>query len=342
LTAPERAASARSHAWTIGLGILVSLGLLAWATRNVDLADVGAQLRAARLAPLLAGVAIATSTFVMRAVRWGLFLNGPDGRPVPYLPRWHATALGFMGNNLLPLRAGEFIRVFAITRLGGVRLTPAITSIVVERVLDLLALLALTIVGLLVSGLPADATVAGVSMARIATIAGVVGSGALVVGVLMVARPQWTEAALRRLLPDGALRARLISIGHGVSDGLAMLRSPGRIAAVAAWSLALWVVNALSFRIMFDAFDIRAGFAGALLVQGALVLGVSVPSTPGYVGPFEAAIVAVLALYGVPDAKAFSFALAYHASTFLPIVLLGIWSLVRTPLSLGDLRRARE
>jgi uncharacterized protein (TIRG00374 family) len=157
----------------------------------------------------------------------------------------------------------------------------------------------------------------------------------------MVARPQWTELALRRFLPDGRVRTKLLAIAGGVSDGLSMLRSPARIAAVVAWSVTLWLVNALSFWVMFGAFDIEVGYAGALLVQGALVLGVSVPSTPGYVGPFEAAIVAVLALYGVPDTRAFSYAVAYHVTTFLPIVLCGFWSLARTPLTFGDLRRSK-
>jgi uncharacterized membrane protein YbhN (UPF0104 family) len=112
------------------------------------------------------------------------------------------------------------------------------------------------------------------------------------------------------------------------------------MALVAMWSLVLWLVNGLSFYVMFKAFDIDVSMPGALLLQGALALGVSVPSTPGYVGPFEAAIVAVLELYGVPSSQAFSYAMTYHASTFLPIVLLGFWSLLRTPIAFRDLRRS--
>jgi len=339
LTTPERPAADARHLLAGAIGIAISVALLWWATRDVDLAEVGAQVRAARPLPLLLGVAIATSTFVIRAYRWGFFLRNDAGAPVPFGPRWHSTAIGFMANNLLPLRAGEFLRAFSIMRLGDVRLTGAITSLVVERVLDALSLVALFVVGLLASGLPPSTTVAGVSVARVATIAGVLGLGALLAGVVMVARPQWTEAVLRRLLPDGALRARLISIGHGISEGLAVLRSPWRIAWVIGLSLVFWLVNAASFWVMFRAFGIDAGFTGALLVQGALVLGISVPSTPGYVGPFEAAIVAVLELYGVPAATAFSYAITYHAATFLPIVLLGFWSLARTPIALRDLRR---
>ena len=102
----------------------------------------------------------------------------------------------------------------------------------------------------------------------------------------------------------------------------------------------LWLVNALAFYICFAAFDIRTPYVGALLLQGLLVLGIALPSTPGYIGPFEAAIVAALGLYGVPNELAFSYALAFHVTTFVPIILLGAWSLARTPLQLGDLRRS--
>jgi len=118
-----------------------------------------------------------------------------------------------------------------------------------------------------------------------------------------------------------------------------VLRSPRRLAGVIFWSLVLWLVNALAFYVGFAAFDIPVSYTGALLLQGLLVLGISIPSTPGFFGPFEAVIVAVLALYGVRASLAFSYAIAFHVTTFVPITLLGLWSLVRTPGGISALRR---
>ena len=100
-------------------------------------------------------------------------------------------------------------------------------------------------------------------------------------------------------------------------------------------------MNALAFYVSFAAFDIPVGFGGALLLQGVVVIGISVQLTPGYVGQFEAAIVAALALYGISNHVASSYAIAYHGATFLPITLAGAWSLARTPVALSDLRGAR-
>ncbi len=105
-----------------------------------------------------------------------------------------------------------------------------------------------------------------------------------------------------------------------------------------AWSLIHWLVNALALYVAFAAFNIPVGFAGALLMQGILVVGVSVQLTPGFVGQFEALIVAALALYGIPNALASSYAIAYHGATFIPITLAGAWSLALTPVALSDLR----
>jgi uncharacterized membrane protein YbhN (UPF0104 family) len=92
--------------------------------------------------------------------------------------------------------------------------------------------------------------------------------------------------------------------------------------------------------VSFAAFDIPVGFAGALVLQGVLVIGISVQLTPGFVGQFEAAIVAALALYGISNEVASSYAIAYHGATFVPITLAGAWSLARTPVDLSDLRGA--
>ncbi len=79
---------------------------------------------------------------------------------------------------------------------------------------------------------------------------------------------------------------------------------------------------------------------GAFLLQGIIGFGVALPSSPGYVGVFEAATRATLALYGIDATRAVSYAVAYHASTFLPVTLLGLYSLSRLRLHLAELRTA--
>jgi glycosyltransferase 2 family protein len=320
-------------------GIALSGALLLWALRGVDLADVGAHLRGARLLPLAVATVLATLLFPVRVARWHLLLRRADGGPLPVFPMWHAVAIGFMCNNLLPFRAGELVRVFAVTRLAGVGFSAALSSIAVERIFDGLAVVALFSAGLLASSLPPDVAVGGVSLTHLAQASGALAGAALVAATLVVGFPLAAEGLVRRVLPAGRLTDRLVDLIEGIRQGMSALRSPGRLAGVAVWSIALWALSALSFWIAFSAFGIPVNYAGALVLQGILVIGISVQFAPGFVGQFEAAIVAALGLYGVSNSVASSYAIAYHAATFLPIVLLGIWSFASTHLAIADLRR---
>jgi uncharacterized protein (TIRG00374 family) len=340
---PERAAAAGARRRTLSAiaGGVVAVALLVWALRGVHLAEVMGHLRNARPGPLLVAVVLATLTYPIRMVRWRLLLRGTDGRPLPAAPLWHAVAIGFMANNILPFRAGELVRLIAASRLAGARFSAALSSVAVERIFDGLTVVALLSLTLLASDLPPDVAVGGVSVRHVAQIAGALGAAALGAALLVVAFPLAAERTVRGLLPAGRLADRLVGLIEGLRHGLSVLRSPSLLAGTIFWSLVLWLVNGLSFYVAFKAFGISVGFLGALLLQGILVFGIAVQLTPGFLGQFEAAIVAALALYGVPRDLATSFAIAYHATTFVPIVLLGAWSLARTPVALSDLRAPR-
>ena len=306
----------------------------------MSLSDVLGHVRTARLGPLMGAVILATLTFPVRLVRWRLLLRDEHGNAYPAGPLWHAIAIGFTANNILPLRAGELVRGYAAARLTSARFTTVISSIVVERIFDGLTVVALLTLALFSPELPADVKVGGTSVAQLARAAGVISLLALLAAIAVVTAPLAAERVIRRVLPHARFADRIVDLIEGIRQGLVVLRSPVRLAAVVVWSLVLWLVNAAAFYVGFSAFGIPVSYGGALLLQGLLVVGISIPSTPGFFGPFEAVIVAVLALYGVPGSLAFSYALSFHITTFIPITLLGLWSMVRTPEGLRVLRRS--
>src|SRR6266566_2245655 len=232
-TRPASTSRASRWAWVVGLA--VTLALLAWALHDIDPHELVGHLRRADPLLLLAAVALATLTFPLRTLRWQLILRDVGGKRFPLLPLWHATAIGFMANNLLPVRAGEFARAYAAQQQLPVRFSTALASVGVERVLD----------GLLLVGLMM-----------------------LVVAVLVVHRPAPWLTLLRRVtytvLPE-RLAAPLTRIGEGLIAGLEVLKSPARFAAVFAWSLLQWLVNAAAFAVCFRAFGLAVPPEGALL-----------------------------------------------------------------------------
>jgi glycosyltransferase 2 family protein len=336
LTTP--APARRAPVWQILIGVVLSAVLLYFSLHRVKFHEVIEYVRSAAILPILLGVLLATLTFVLRIFRWQLLLRGDDGRGLHAGPLWHAIAMGFMANNVLPLRVGEVVRTYAAARLTGTRFTSVLASIAVERLFDALAVIALLALGLFSTRLPPSA-VAGFGVEKIVTIAGLAAIAGLVVAGLVVAFPLGAERVVRRIIPAQNLANRLIAMIEGVRHGLSVLRSPGRVAGVLLWSFGVWGVSALSFYVMLGAFGITVDFSGALLMQGLIMFGIALPSTPGYVGAFELPIIAVLALYNVPQSQAAAYALTYHVTTFLPITLLGAWSVFRTNLGLTAFRR---
>jgi uncharacterized protein (TIRG00374 family) len=232
------------------------------------------------------------------------------------------------------------MRTWAASRLTRVRFSASLSSVAVERVFDALAVIAMLAIGLLLAGLPRGVQLFGTSVSQLATASGVLVAAALLAAIAVVSFPLAAERLIRRAIPSSALASRIVILVEGIRHGLGVLRSPGRVAAVVAWSVVIWLVNALSFWVMMRGFHLQVGFAGVLLMQGVLALGVAAPTTPGYVGVFEAVIKAVLLLFGIAADRAVAFAVTYHVTTFVPIVLLGAWSLIRTSLDFATLREA--
>lgn len=287
---------------------------------------------------------MATLTFPLRTVRWRLLLT-QNGAPLPVIPLWHATAIGFMANNLLPARAGELARAYAARRLVGVRFTAAFGSVAVERVLDGIVLVALLGLAIAAGGLPGDATVGGMALTDIATVALLVFGAALGMALIVVHWPGPARSLVRgtlgRVLPARAYTS-LTRMLDGLLAGLDSLKSARRFGLVTIWSLVLWVTGAASYWLSFQAFGLDVPWSGAVLLQSLVAFGVAIPSSPGFFGPFEAVTRATLALYAVPVAAAVSFAVAYHLAAFIPISLLGLWSLSRAHLHMADLRASAK
>lgn len=321
MTPPERRGA---RALKIGLGVAISAALVWWAFRNEPFADVWAIILTARAAPMSLAVVLATLPFALRVPRWKLLLPRADGGSLPSRPLWDAIAIGFAANNVLPLRAGEFLRVAAVSRLTEVSFPTALSSVAVERVLD--ALVVVTLMGL---GLVGGELAGGAGMAAKAEWIGIF---CLVAMALAIAAAWQRPLALRlvdRVLPDRPFATKLLAFIDNVLRGLGALRDPRRAVPVVLWSVVIWLVNASAFFVAFKAFGFTVPFAGALVLQGAVMIGIAVPSTPGYVGVFDTAIYGTLLLYGVDQAHGLAYALLFHVTTFIPIALLGAMAALR-------------
>jgi hypothetical protein len=326
------------------LGIIISLACLYFSFRNFQWADAIAQARNANYLLLALATVAATMMFPLRARRWRTILD-PVAPKLPFGPLWRATAIGVMMTNLLPARAGELARPYALSReIPSVPFSMSLASVAVDRVFDGIVVLLLLAVSMLVKSFPSGVMIEGHSVGRLA-LGVAIPSVVLLVGLYaLVFFPNQLirlfELLARRVSPT--LERKGSDMLRKFSEGLSVLRNPGHFAAVFFWTLLHWLVQPLAFWLGFRAFGIDVPPIATLFVQGAIVIFVAVPSTPGFVGVFEAGAIASLAVYGVDRTLAGTWALVFHIASYIPITLIGAYYFARAGLSLGEIGSARN
>ena len=321
----------RGRLLKILLGLAVSAGLVVYLFSRADLSAIGARLADTHWGFLAASSALNLGSLWARSRRWG-YLFPPGARPSGL---FNAVMIGYMANNLLPLRAGEVVRAYVVTRRGP-RFWTTVTTMVVERVLDGLAIgLLLASLFLLIS-IPRDLEWAALVFLSVDLVL------LALLGVFALAPARCQR--LVRILVSGrpALAARADRLLVTFDVGLAGLRAPRHVLPMIGWSCAIWGALVMSIWAGFRAARLDLPVAAAWTTLGFLGLGVSLPSSPGFVGVVQAAVVTALRLFDVPYDDALSFSLLLHVSQFVPITVWGLVLLFVEQVSLAEAVRARS
>lgn len=325
------------------LGFIISIALLWWVLRDVSPSEVWHELSRANPWLMALGALLATLIFPLRARRWQTILD-PIYPKVPFGPLWRSTASGMMINNVVPARAGEVARAYALTRETDVPFSASIASLAVDRVFDAIILLLLAFTSLLDPNFPHGVRIAGQSVTQWAI------GGSFLVGLLLAALYALVffpnqlirlfELFARRVSPTLEEKGRSALVAF--SQGLSVLKSPGHFAAVFAWTVVHWLCNALGWWVSMIGVGIHVPFSATLLLQALVALGVAVPAAPGFFGLFEKVAVMGLAIYGVSQAMATSWAIGFHILSFIPITLIGGYYFLRLGLNLKEIQSQQE
>ena len=322
--------------WKVILGFGISAFLLWWLFKDQDLGELWAQIRQARLGPFLMAVFVATSAYLIRAVRWGYLLQ-PVQPGTSLYNRWATTQIGFMANNLLPARMGEVVRAFALSKVESAPMSGVFGTLVVARLLDAVAVFGLLGICVVLPSFP-DAQVGGISLGAVARVGGAIMlAGAVGIGVL-VAWPRGPHLIIERIarLAGPERGIHITRAASSFMDGLAILREPRQFAIALFLSVVHWLYYGLAFLLGFRAFGIDLGYAPALVVQGIVAVGVAIPSAPGFFGTWHgAAQVALAGTYGIPETTALAYATAFHLGGFIPVTLLGLYYAWRLRIRVG-------
>ncbi|HLU34951.1 MAG TPA: lysylphosphatidylglycerol synthase transmembrane domain-containing protein [Thermomicrobiales bacterium] len=327
--------------WRALVGVLISGVFLYLAFRGQDLNEIRDALLESNLWWLPVALALYFVGVWFRALRWHFLLRPVADRTTArgLLP---IVVIGFMANNVLPLRAGELVRSVLIGRKYNVRKTSALATIAVERIFDGLVMLGFLALSMAFVSLTSE-------LRHLALISFLVFAGLLIGLFLLTFAGGFVDRVLQLLLgplPAG-VRERVHRMMESFLGGLGVLRMRGDLAKVAATSVLAWLFEASMYFVLAWAFGgaIREamGVAATLLTTGVANLSTLIPGAPGYVGQFEYGVKLVLnGAMNVPESQALAYAILVHAALYFPITLLGVFEWFRHQLSMKDLRMAQQ
>lgn len=330
--------------WKAILGVALGVGFLVYSLHGISIGEVVGEIRRADPLLFLASIIlVAVGPILARAWRWRALLE-PIRTGTSFSSRFRATMIGFMANNILPARIGEFARAFALSRIEPVTTTGAIGSLVVERLLDGVVVIVFLFAAMAMPSFPelgSGSNFGGQAVVALILL-GSIGMVALGMTLFPAHLLALAEKITARLLPE-RLRSPALSGLAALLAGLGSLRQPRLLARAGAWSLVVWLVNTYAFWLGFRAFGIDVPFSAALFLQSLIALAVALPSAPGFFGLWEAAArVGLHEVWGVELQKALAFAVGFHIASFLAVTIPGLYFAWRIGLSFGDVGRGGE
>jgi hypothetical protein len=306
------------------VGIAVSVGAIWVLLRSVD---VGAAIDVLRGANLAVVGLMVLSVFLdvgFRGARWRALLA--PIRPLPYRRVLGYTYVGYLANNVLPARLGELVRSHALGEGEGLSRPTVLGTVVVERIVDTVIVVAIAGVAVLALG------VGGVVSTAVVLGAGFV--GLLVVGLLVAVQSHRLPGA-ERVTAFAERAPRLLDLGRRLREGLAVVGQPRAIAAALGFSALAWAFSITSFIVGGAAIGLQLTPAQGALLSSGVALATIVPSAPGYLGTFELTAVGLATQFGVGPDSAFAMALLVHALILLVTSVGGAVAAFRLGVGFG-------
>lgn len=320
--------------WYFWVGLLISAFFLFIALRGLHLDQVWGAIASARLIWLLPGILVYFLAVLTRAWRWHFLLRPIE--QIPPLGMFPIVAIGYMGNNIYPARAGELVSALVLKRRHQVPVSASLATILVERIFDGVVMLSFLFFNLF-------------QLNHFVTQSGFIGllrslafwGSALFIGLLVIflaiaSAPHKADHILTSIsgavLPE-KWRTGAQQVIQRFIQGFGALRSPGEVLTVFAVSICIWLIETCFYWFVMLAFPFNVSFFTLMLLLGVVNLATTLPSAPGYIGTFDAMSIAFLTAAGVSPELSAGFTLLMHAALWLPITALGLYFFTREGLS---------
>lgn len=321
----------------LAVSLTISLAIVAYLFAKLDWGEVWIQLKKVNpiYPPLL--LALFIPLIWMRAMRWRLLLPNSTALSVGRL--FDATIIGFFASFVLPLRAGEIIRPWVLSRWQPVSFSASLASIMIERLADSVCLLTLMLVCLTQLNEVPVIILAGAKALGVLTLV------LIAIVVLSYLLPGRVESVFHWFIGKivGHFAPHMAErFNHMVTEyfaGLRVINSFWQLARVIVWSFAMWLFMAGWYQLLLMAFGIQSTFWIGMMLNVMIALAVAAPSAPGFIGVFQVGcILALSTVYGYSEEFAVAYSVVGHILQVVFNITAGIIVLHLRGLKLRQLR----
>jgi hypothetical protein len=301
-------------------GIGVSTLFVYLSVRNIDIKSVTEGFESAKYGYFLPILLCFFIIQVLRSYRWGLLLNPllQPAEKISHLDLFAVTSTGFLAISAMPARLGELARPFLITGKSTIRMAAALGTVFVERIFDILAVLSIFFGILYFVPMPAWLMKTGFLFFAVTFVA-------LMFLLFILFKRDEALNVLTRLLRQlpNRLHHKLEDWLHHFSDGIATLSDVKTIIFIAFLSLTIWLVDVVAIYLLFLSYNFHLPFVAPFVLMVVLIIGIAIPTAPGFIGNWHYSCILGLSLFGVPKSDALSYAITLHVLSIGLIVILG-------------------
>lgn len=313
------------------LGILISIILVYLSFKGINLQDVLNDLKKVQLSYIVFFLLIGSLVQYLRSYRWGIILQPLE--KIGQLSLFSVTSVGFLAIAAIPARIGELARPYLISQKSSVKMSSALGTIIVERVLDSFTILTIAVIVLFFTDLPSWMIKSSIIFFLIA----------LAMFCFMLFMILNRETALKFInkivdkLP-GKLAHKTDTLLHHFIDGFQIVANIRLLLYLIFLSALIWLTNVLSIYILFLSFGFNLPVIASFVLMIILIVGIAIPTAPGFIGNWHFACVLGLSLFGLAKVEALSFAVVYHFLSMIVLLVFGIGFMPFNKFSISDMK----
>ncbi|MGP8153097.1 MAG: lysylphosphatidylglycerol synthase transmembrane domain-containing protein [Smithella sp.] len=314
------------------LGILISVVLIYLSVRGINLQDVLSDLKKIQLSYVILFIILIILMQYLRSYRWGVILQPME--KIDQISLFSVTSVGFLAIAAIPARIGELARPYLISKRSSIKMSSALGTIIIERILDSFTVLTIAVIVLFFTNLPSWMIKSSIIFFLLAL--------AMFCFILFLILRRDQALKLMNIILNklpGKFANKIDELIHHFIDGLQIVTNINLLLYLFFLSALIWLVDVLAIYMLLLSFGFTLPVMASFVLMIILIVGIAIPTAPGYIGNWHYACVLALSFFSLAKAEVLSFAVVYHFLSMAIVLALGIAFLPFNKFSISEMRK---